>query len=183
MAAFAGELPDALVVAVEYGAEGGQLANPSGPFTDEYLHRRRIAQSGPSPQGVGRVQGYGIDRAPTLRIPGLRYVRLAVMQDRGDTALRPLGGGVGEGALRQDADAQSRVLLGTPGRGRQAGHPAADHQKVEGRHRLARTSGDPRISCRAVVASVARAQGDPVTAGVGTVTARFHWSTCTTTGA
>ena len=60
VAALAGQLPDALVVAVELGSEGGQLTHPSGSLADEHLHRGRVAQAGPGPQGVGRVQGDGI---------------------------------------------------------------------------------------------------------------------------
>ena len=47
-----------------------------------------------------------------VRIPGMRYVRFGVMQDRRHTALRPLGGRVGQGTLRQDADPESGVLFG-----------------------------------------------------------------------
>ena len=178
MAPFAGKLPHAPVVAVELGPEGGQLPDPRRSLGDEHLDGGPVAQAGPGSQRVGGVQGDGIDQVRIMAVVGGLHVGLGVMQHGCHPALGPLRGRVGQGALRQHADAQTWLLFRAPRRGGEAGHPAAHDEQIE---RLGRSAaGSPAGPGARVDGPSPRAsggQGDAEGAGRGTVTTRFHWST------
>ncbi len=154
MAALAGELPDALIVAVEFRPQGGQFPHPGRAFGDEDVDRGPVAQSGARRQGVGRVQGDGVTRVADIR--------LGVVQDRGHSPLGPLGRGVRQGAFGEDADAQAGRHSGGARRRGEASDAAADDQQVEG-------------------GGVGWVQGW-AGARPGEAVALFHWSTWTTVG-
>ncbi len=143
VAPFAGELPHAAVVAVELSPEGGQLPDPRRSFGDEHLDCGPVAQAGPGSQRVGGVQGDGIDQVRILAVVGGLHVGLSVMEDRRHPALRPLRGRIGQGAFRQHANPEPRLLLGAPGRGLQAGDPTAEDEQIEGLDRRHRGAAPP----------------------------------------
>ena len=109
--------------AVELGAEADQLAHPGGPLGDEGAHRLHVADPGAGDQGVVQV---------LLR-------RVGRVQGRGDAALGPLRGPLGEHRLGH----QQHPLhpLPQPQRRGQAGDARADDDHV-GRGRPARRRRD-----------------------------------------
>jgi hypothetical protein len=88
------ELQRTVGIAVELGAQRDELPDSCRPVVDEDSHRVFIAQARAGVQCVGEML---IDR-----------VGGDLAQDRGNAALRPSGGGLSDGALRDDADTQTR---------------------------------------------------------------------------
>ena len=184
MAALAGELPDAPVVAVELGAEGRQLTHPGRALADEHLHRGPVAQAGPGPEGVGGVQGDRVDEVRAVRC-GL-HVGLAC--DGAPPPPRPGPTGWPSRPGRPSTAPRSAGRA-PPRRARAAADRPATPLPTTSRS-SGSTAAAGRSTQAAGTAGVVRGQGDAAAAGVGTATpslasrrGRFHWSTCTTTGA
>ena len=180
-----GQLPHAAVIAVELRPEGGQLTHPGGALGHEHVDGGPVAQAGARSQGVSGMQGHRVHRVQIVRTARAMDLRLGVMQDRRHPALRPLGGRVGQGAFGQHPDPET-WLLGASSGGTQAGYPAAHDEQVERRRdhptagmRAGGVDAWPVVRWERVVPArrALGAQGDAEGTGVGTVTARFHWST------
>ena len=88
VAALAGQLEAALLVAVEHGPQRDQLVDPARALVDQHPHRVAVAQPGTGGQGVGQVQ---VGRVRVLA------------QHRGHATLGPAGGRLGQLALGQHA--------------------------------------------------------------------------------
>ena len=115
VAAFAGQLQVAALVAVELGAQRDELLDATGALVDQDAHGVDVAQAGSRGEGVGEVQ---VDLLGVAR------------QGGGDAALGPPRGGQVETALGDHTGAQTVSPGGLDGGG-EPGHPGAEHEQVE----------------------------------------------------
>src|SRR5690606_17555787 len=118
VAALTSELQRAVRIAVELRAEVDELSDALGPLLDEHAHGVLVAQAR---SGAQRVVEVLLDR-----------VARDQPQHRGDAALRPARGGLVDGALRDDTDAQP--ALGRAQCGGEAGDAGTHHEEVESGH-------------------------------------------------
>jgi hypothetical protein len=93
MTSFTSELQPTVLVHVEDGAEGDQLADAAGTFVDQDAHGVRIAQTRSCRKRVREVE--------------VRGVRVATTQDCGHAALRPSRRRLVQLRLRQHTDAHA----------------------------------------------------------------------------
>ena len=176
--------------AVELNTQCDQLVHPARALVDQNAHGLFVTEPDTGGQGVGQVQ---VGRV------------LVATQDRGDTALGPPGGRLGQHALGQHAQADRRRRpapgasavagsrrsacrdgSGQADRGGQPGDPAAQDQHVEGTgaHR-ARHAGSGKAGRERTVSAGGRAE--PASSASrradASSMARLRASTCTTRGA
>ena len=115
MPSFASELEPALRVAVEGSSQGDEVLHATRAFFDQNPNGLDITEAITGCQRVGQMQ--------------IGRIGIAT-EHRGDTALRPPGGGLLERPLRENPDPQS-VPVGGADRGGKTGDAGAHHEEIE----------------------------------------------------